>query len=592
MKVLKTFLVVSFLIIASLCFSQNTETNKLQTKLKYAKNYIDTIDVFREMGQYYSNIDFEKYIKITDEILNLSIKRKYPKGIAIANNSKGILLYKTGKYDEALKFHLKALNICNLFNITDIAAVVYNNIGNIYSYSKGDYAKAIEYFQKGIEYAKKTKNSKLTLIILYGNIGIAYDRMEKYDDAMFYYSKAFEADKDIANHEINELLGNHYQLLNNYTKALECYSKALNFYEKTQNDFFKCIVLIYIGDLYLKKKMYDTAINYYNKALPIAIEQKSDPNLILIYKSLASIYLSTNNFQKAITYSQKSYDISKRINEMPTYCESAKLLSLSYEKSNNLFEAFKYKKEYIEVYEKLYNQRMTKHFNSVMSDIKLEKKEQEFQIEKQKNQIKTLKLEKQSKFRLFMLLNVLIILLILGVFSSIIYFKQRIKLKNSQLKQLETQSLKEKLQKDMEVQQKEIEKLALYIIEKNKFLETLKEQISAVKKKSSIEGKTKGLSGIYSFISQNFNLTKERIEFQMHVDSLHRDFYSKISKEFSDLTENEKRLSVLIKLNFSNKEISNIMNIAQRSVIVSRYRLRKKLNIPETMELNEFLSKI
>ncbi|MCT4638318.1 MAG: hypothetical protein N4A72_11490 [Bacteroidales bacterium] len=70
------------------------------------------------------------------------------------------------------------------------------------------------------------------------------------------------------------------------------------------------------------------------------------------------------------------------------------------------------------------------------------------------------------------------------------------------------------------------------------------------------------------------------------------DLKNKIIQCFPELTKSEVKLGVLIRLQFSTKEISNYTNTVVRSVEVSKYRLRKKLGFENLSDLNRALSTI
>jgi DNA-binding CsgD family transcriptional regulator len=51
-------------------------------------------------------------------------------------------------------------------------------------------------------------------------------------------------------------------------------------------------------------------------------------------------------------------------------------------------------------------------------------------------------------------------------------------------------------------------------------------------------------------------------------------------------------LSAYLRMNLTSKEIAQLMSISVRGVEISRYRLRKKLNIPTETNLFQFLFEI
>ncbi|MEO0472489.1 MAG: helix-turn-helix transcriptional regulator [Bacteroidota bacterium] len=77
--------------------------------------------------------------------------------------------------------------------------------------------------------------------------------------------------------------------------------------------------------------------------------------------------------------------------------------------------------------------------------------------------------------------------------------------------------------------------------------------------------------------------------FERYFRQVHPGFDEKIRRAFSDLTGNEIRLLTLMKMNLSTKEIASILNISPDSVKKARYRLRKKLNLPNQQNLQQFI---
>ncbi|HZJ73189.1 MAG TPA: LuxR C-terminal-related transcriptional regulator, partial [Perlabentimonas sp.] len=68
--------------------------------------------------------------------------------------------------------------------------------------------------------------------------------------------------------------------------------------------------------------------------------------------------------------------------------------------------------------------------------------------------------------------------------------------------------------------------------------------------------------------------------------------FKKLLNKYPNLTTNDLRLCSYLKMNFSTKEIARLLNNSTRAVEISRYRLRKKLNLSHDENLTEFLISI
>jgi len=106
---------------------------------------------------------------------------------------------------------------------------------------------------------------------------------------------------------------------------------------------------------------------------------------------------------------------------------------------------------------------------------------------------------------------------------------------------------------------------------------------------SSLKSK---ISLIINRIDKEFDSQKQNELFETYFDEVHEDFFKRLSEAYPSLTPREMKLCAYIKMNISSKEIATLLNISLRGVEISRYRLRKKLNIDRTENLTAFISKI
>ena len=84
-------------------------------------------------------------------------------------------------------------------------------------------------------------------------------------------------------------------------------------------------------------------------------------------------------------------------------------------------------------------------------------------------------------------------------------------------------------------------------------------------------------------------LQKQDKEFDKYFDEVHEDFLVRLKEKHPDLTPKDLRMCAYLKMNISTKEIAPLMNISVRGVEISRYRLRRKLNIEQGINLTEYI---
>jgi DNA-binding CsgD family transcriptional regulator len=93
-------------------------------------------------------------------------------------------------------------------------------------------------------------------------------------------------------------------------------------------------------------------------------------------------------------------------------------------------------------------------------------------------------------------------------------------------------------------------------------------------------------------ISQALKRNSDLEKLQERIDKVHFNFIQKLSENFPSLTEKEKRLCVMLKLDLSSKEIATLNDISEHAVMMARYRMRKKMNMNSEENLVDFLQKL
>ncbi len=81
-------------------------------------------------------------------------------------------------------------------------------------------------------------------------------------------------------------------------------------------------------------------------------------------------------------------------------------------------------------------------------------------------------------------------------------------------------------------------------------------------------------------------------QFAVHFDHVHSNFLTKLKERIPNLSANDLKLCAYLKMNLSSKEIAQLMSITLRAVEVSRYRLRKKLEVSSDTNLFDYLIEI
>lgn len=79
------------------------------------------------------------------------------------------------------------------------------------------------------------------------------------------------------------------------------------------------------------------------------------------------------------------------------------------------------------------------------------------------------------------------------------------------------------------------------------------------------------------------------LHFRGVFESRFPGYISRLKEEFPYITNAEMRLFLLYKISFNSSDISNILGISTKSVYMTRYRLRKKLNLKKDDDFIDFI---
>ncbi|MBE0637453.1 MAG: hypothetical protein IH598_02930 [Bacteroidales bacterium] len=161
--------------------------------------------------------------------------------------------------------------------------------------------------------------------------------------------------------------------------------------------------------------------------------------------------------------------------------------------------------------------------------------------------------------------------------DSLLAEQEVIKLRNEKLQS-------EKIQKD-----KELANTTMQIIQKSKSLTAIKNDLRKLMRELGKHPAVNQIHGINKKINRSIDSEKQWEVFESHFENVHEEFLKRLRKNYPDLSPRELKLCAYLRLNISSKEIATLMNISLRGVEISRYRLRKKLQLDHDTNLTDFI---
>ena len=155
-----------------------------------------------------------------------------------------------------------------------------------------------------------------------------------------------------------------------------------------------------------------------------------------------------------------------------------------------------------------------------------------------------------------------------------------------------TEIQNEKLQVEIDSKNSELINFTMHLVQKGELLTDLTSHMSKMTKLIDNTIAHDELKKMIKVINDADKMDKDWENFTNHFDKAHNSFTVNIKEKFPKLTANELKLCTFLRVNLTTKEIAQLMNISMRGVEISRYRLRKKLNLPTEMSLFDFLNEI
>ncbi|MFT5599863.1 MAG: DNA-binding CsgD family transcriptional regulator [Flavobacteriales bacterium] len=129
------------------------------------------------------------------------------------------------------------------------------------------------------------------------------------------------------------------------------------------------------------------------------------------------------------------------------------------------------------------------------------------------------------------------------------------------------------------------------LLQNRKELESVSQKLEAMKSVNSFQIKMNKTDfvGMFKLLENSLSDDSSWEEFKLKFESLNPNFLNNLGKAHPNLSKSEIRLITLIKVDYSQKEIAEILNIAPDSVKKAKSRVRKKMDISSSTELKDYL---
>lgn len=148
------------------------------------------------------------------------------------------------------------------------------------------------------------------------------------------------------------------------------------------------------------------------------------------------------------------------------------------------------------------------------------------------------------------------------------------------------------LDSTIDIKREELLRKAYNICDQKTLLDSLYQKIVKLKTVENAKNKSQLIDEVQDELKEKMLFAKEIDNFHEQAEVLYKDFLMRVNEAFPNLTPQEKKLTVFLRLGFSSKLISSMMNISPKSVEIGRYRLRSKFDLKREDNLVKFIQSL
>ncbi len=558
--------------------------------LPFPKQYaaIDSV-----IGSFGFNAVYDQ--QFVDEMQAVASKTNHP--LTILNCKRAILNYKyicSGSNDSAYAPLVdeagKLLAETDEKKYPEIAAMIYNTLGNTYYNKIKQFQQAFEYYLKAYDIFKNVTIERFPdrQYAQYA-IAMAYYRFNDYQNAI-RLGKEIEVLYPVNNHTsvFNvDMIGMSYLRIGEYDSAIIRFQWILDNIRYSVNPVaWKGIVSGNIGQAYFLQNDYDRALPYFETAVQLTLDEAVFDNAADFAAYVTSIYLNKQNIPLAKKYVEVARQAAYKANITSNFYNVYKVLADYYKQTGNTAQALLYLDSSI-----IFKDSLAK-----INNVNLKYQGEMVVAAEQKKQQD--KIIEEERARQILTRNGLIIFIILVMIITLLYYN-RVRLKN---KHREEKLLKEKQLAETELNNAstQLKDFTKSIIEKNELLEIASAKIEQLNSAyEELKDQRPGVSishtdnNALKLLQESVLLTDDDWkDFTQLFDKVYPGFFFRLKEKLNGLSPAETRFVALSKLKLNNKEMAAMLGVSTDAIRQTRSRFRKKLNLAEEASIEEAIDNI
>lgn len=348
--------------------------------------------------------------------------------------NKGVMLSNARYYRKAMETQYTAYSIFEKSQDSTLMPYVLNSNGINQMYLSM-YSEAIESYLLALSILEKMGDANARIHAdIYSNLGLVYNRLEKYDLALSYYQKSMDINKihklDQAMGNLLTNMGNIYDNLDQPLKAISYYERSLEIMTRIKYTYGIASANTNMGIVYTTLNQFDEALGYLEKTKPLFESIKDSYSLSLVYEKIGNIYQKKSDLKynrRLLLRAKSSYETAlgyaNRIDNLKRKADIYQSLSEVTRKLNNFKIAYDYQQKATQFKDSVTARAKKEEIGRLEASHEYEKKTLQLQSGFEKDQaLKEAEIERQKLMGQIYLYSAGIILVIIGI---LVYFSNQ-----------------------------------------------------------------------------------------------------------------------------------------------------------------------
>lgn len=466
----------------------------------------------------------------------------------------------------------------------------YQEMGDILM-EEGAMPQALANYHKANVYFTR-ENGTINIGNNLNRIAKVYFKNKRYPKALANFRQALRLLKSKSDRrgaaESLDYIGQIFELQGDRDSSFIYQELALSELKKINDKVQVAYTYSRIASIYEDQAKFDMALKYFLLAYQIYGKEPPGISLAAVLNNIGDTYRKIGRYKDALVYSKKAEMLAATIHDNRQLSSAHRDLAKTFEQLGVFDSAYYYSEKARIAYSKSYNADSEKQLNLIQTL---------FDVQRKDNEI--LRLENTNRLSRILAFSVSISAILATFLGISMLSRQRLKIRNSkilyetrqQAMELELHNRhlqQEALRAELELRSKELTSITLHMIKKNEVLDELKTKLTSIIRDDRRDQR-KELKQLVELVSINSSQDKSWEDFRVVFEHVHKDFFEKLMRYSSSLTTTDLRFLALLKMNLNSADIATMLAVSQTSLRTTRYRLRKKLQLPEEASLQNFI---